>query len=95
MFKLDKFLHGKACGLTADPFIRKYRLNYDQDHFLVLACDGLWDVFPYQDASDYVLSQLLLTNDPGQAARSLVEEALRKGSIDNITALVITWKDFV
>eukprot|EP00934_Nitzschia_sp_Nitz4_P004749 Nitzschia sp. Nitz4//scaffold328_size19456//7898//9144//NITZ4_008720-RA/size19456-processed-gene-0.21-mRNA-1//-1//CDS//3329547971//4739//frame0 len=53
--------------------------------FVICACDGLWDVFEDQDAVDFVWEH---RHEPDFAAKRLVEEALRKGSTDNISVLV-------
>lgn len=52
----------------------------------VLICsDGLTD-----ELSDPLIAALLLTNDdPGQAARALVDAAVRSGGRDNVTAVVV------
>lgn len=54
---------------------------------LVLACDGLWDVIQDQEAIDLALS---FTGDKGDTAQFLVEEAMRRGSSDNIS-VVVAW----
>mmetsp|Transcript_92538 Transcript_92538/g.188396 ORF Transcript_92538/g.188396 Transcript_92538/m.188396 type:complete len:386 (-) Transcript_92538:2127-3284(-) len=53
--------------------------------FIVLACDGLWDVFRDQEAVDFVLERI---DEKELVAKYLVEEALRRGSTDNITVSV-------
>ena len=50
-----------------------------------LACDGLWDVFRDQEAVDFVLDRIA---EKELVAKYLVEEALKKGSTDNITVSV-------
>jgi protein phosphatase PTC1 len=39
--------------VTADPYIVKYRLS-DEDDFLLLACDGVFDVYQDQDLVDTI-----------------------------------------
>mmetsp|Transcript_17786 Transcript_17786/g.36866 ORF Transcript_17786/g.36866 Transcript_17786/m.36866 type:complete len:363 (+) Transcript_17786:190-1278(+) len=53
--------------------------------FIILACDGLWDVFRDQEAVDFVLDRIA---EKELVAKYLVEEALKKGSTDNITVSV-------
>ena len=53
--------------------------------FLILASDGLWDVVSNQDAVAMIQS----TEDPELATKRLTEETYRKGSVDNITCVVV------
>lgn len=53
--------------------------------FIIAACDGLWDVFEDQEAVDFVLERI---EEKELAAKYLVEEALKRGSTDNITVSV-------
>ena len=53
--------------------------------FLIVGCDGLWDVMQDQDAVDFVLERLA---EKELVAKFLVEEALKRGSTDNITVSV-------
>ena len=57
------------------------------DKFLILACDGLWDVLSNQDAADFILD-LENVEYKGNYAKALAEHALEKGSMDNITVIV-------
>jgi protein phosphatase 2C family protein 2/3 len=79
---------GKVGPLTVDPEVEKTRLTED-DEFLILACDGLWDVFSSQNAIDVARSSLRQHNDPAIAARELAEEALRRDSSDNVSVVCV------
>ena len=61
------------------------------DDFLVLACDGLWDVLSNGRCCELVRASLKGGNDPGAAAAALCCEALRLGSTDNVSALCVTF----
>ena len=50
-----------------------------------LACDGLWDVIRDQEAVNFVLDRI---GERELVAKYLVEEALKRGSADNITVSV-------
>ena len=56
--------------------------------FLVVACDGLWDVMEDQEAVDMVRKFVVEDTREKEVARYLVDEALRRGSTDNITVIV-------
>lgn len=60
-----------------------------QDEFLILACDGVWDVFTNQQAVDIVRASLQQKPDPKFAAKQLAQAAYDTGSMDNISVLVV------
>ena len=60
------------------------------DEFLLLACDGLWDVMDPDDAVRIIRSLLFQKKWPAKkAAARLVEIAIHLGSSDNITVIAI------
>jgi len=59
--------------------------------FLILACDGLWDVMEDQKACDYVRH----CRDPREAAVKLRDWAYDERSKDNISVVVIWFPGFV
>lgn len=83
-----KLPFGSASPLIADPDVQQLMLTKD-DEFLILGCDGIWDVISSQCAVSLVRRGLRRHNDPQQCARELVMEATRLNSSDNLTAIVI------
>lgn len=61
----------------------------EQDEFLVLACDGVWDVCTDQAIVDLVRD----IEDPIEASQEVVRHALFQGSTDNITCMVVRLRD--
>jgi serine/threonine protein phosphatase PrpC len=55
--------------------------------FVILACDGLWDVLDDQHAVDFVLGYKGYKAD---VSKLLINEALRRGTTDNVT-VVVAW----
>lgn len=53
---------------------------------------GVWDVLGYQDVVDYVRENLKKEKDPQKVSEMLCQLALDKGSTDNITALIVTFR---
>jgi serine/threonine protein phosphatase PrpC len=72
----------------------------EEDDFVILATDGLWDVMSSADAVGFVhalVKQAVKEQDEVTAdemASLLVEEALRRGSYDNITVIVVWLRDY-
>jgi len=68
------------------------------DEFVVMATDGLFDVFASQDVVNFihgVLEETALDTQEKRnetrknMARTVVEEALRRGTYDNVTVLIL------
>ncbi len=76
--------------IIADPEMFSLVLT-PLDSFLVLACDGVWDVMNNQQVVDCVKKHVHM-GDPEEAARQLAKEAYRRGSTDNISAIVVFFK---
>ncbi|XP_059317833.1 probable protein phosphatase 2C 49 [Lycium ferocissimum] len=84
-----KLPFGSASPLTAEPEVKQTLLTED-DEFMILGCDGIWDVMSNQEAVNVVRHELRLHNDPQQSARELVNQALCKDDTDdNLTAIVV------
>jgi len=73
--------------VIAEPFLSSFRIGSDTE-FLILACDGVWDVLSDQDAVDLVASHIH-QHGPERSAGLLRDYAFMYGSMDNISALVI------
>lgn len=58
---------GKPPLVVSDPEIRMQKLTAD-DEFLLLACDGLFDVFTSQEAVDFIRRRLAAM-PPGKQVR--------------------------
>jgi len=57
----------------------------EEDEFLILACDGLWDVAGDQQAVDLIRE----IPDAQEASKILLSYALNKSTTDNVTILVV------
>lgn len=67
------------------PFTTETVLIPNEDEFIILACDGLWDVCTDQQAVDICRN----IYDPHIASRKLIDYAISQSSTDNITSMVI------
>ncbi|CAH2073193.1 unnamed protein product [Thlaspi arvense] len=70
--------------VVADPEIQEEKID-DSLEFLILASDGLWDVFSNEEA----VAMVKEVEDPEESAKKLVREAIKRGSADNITCVVV------
>lgn len=74
--------------LIAEPELMTTKLT-EEDEFLIIGCDGVWDVFMSQNAVDFARRRLQEHNDPVMCSKELVEEAIKRKSGDNVTAVVV------
>ncbi|KAF2102762.1 PP2C-domain-containing protein [Rhizodiscina lignyota] len=71
--------------VTGHPYTTETVIQPEQDEFLILACDGLWDVCSDQEAVDLVRNE----QDPQTASKRLVEHALARFSTDNLSCMIV------
>nr|AFK34786.1 unknown [Lotus japonicus] len=83
-----KLPKGAPSPLIAEPEFRQMVLTED-DEFLIIGCDGIWDVMSSQHAVSLVRKGLRRHDDPERCARDLVMEALRLNTFDNLTVIIV------
>ncbi|EHL00548.1 putative protein phosphatase 2C like protein [Glarea lozoyensis 74030] len=71
--------------VTGHPYTTETVIQPDIDEFIILACDGLWDVCSDQEAVDLIREN----QDPSAASKHLVEHALARFSTDNLSCMVV------
>ncbi|KAF2140718.1 uncharacterized protein K452DRAFT_299439 [Aplosporella prunicola CBS 121167] len=71
--------------VTGHPYTTETVIQPDQDEFIILACDGLWDVCSDQEAVDLVRN----IADPQAASKHLVDHALARFSTDNLSCMIV------
>jgi serine/threonine protein phosphatase PrpC len=85
--------------VSGTPDVFHHVIREDDDSFALLATDGLFDVMSSAEAVSFV-NDLLGRTPPEDrhgirrdVARHLVEEAIRRGTCDNVTVLVVWFDD--
>jgi len=77
----------KSYGVIVDPHITKIELT-DDDLYLIIASDGLWDAI-----KDEECRRLCETNNNTmEICKNFVVESLKRGSQDNISCFIISFK---
>lgn len=56
---------------------------------MIIASDGVWEVFSCQHACHFIGQQLMSHGDVDLAAMNLVKRSIRIGSTDNVSAIVV------
>jgi serine/threonine protein phosphatase PrpC len=59
--------------------------------FVILACDGLWDVFDDQEAVNFVRKRLSVTRNVEKTAQELVQKAIKRGTQDNTSVVIVVF----
>lgn len=99
-FRVKDLSVSRAFGdLDAQPFVShrgelfKYKLN-KKTKFIIMACDGLWDVMSNQEAVNFVLEHAYdekfekITCEKN-ISKLLANYGLERGSTDNISVIII------
>lgn len=82
----------KAQKVIPQPEFVVYPRDSRRDQFVILACDGIWDVATNEECADFV--QNLLDegeNDLGLICEEALDSCLEKNSRDNMTIAVVAF----
>jgi serine/threonine protein phosphatase PrpC/Leucine-rich repeat (LRR) protein len=79
--------------ITSEPYIESFELK-QQDEFIVIACDGVWDVHSDQFTVELVDQVVQREQDYVlfRAAQTVVDTAIANHSRDNISAIIVKLK---
>ena len=95
--KVEKF-GGKKNVVVATPDIVEFELN-DQYNFLVIACDGVYDVLSNMEILECIKIVLKINKNKkrkinelcGDCASMIMKSSLAKGSFDNVSCIVVAF----
>jgi serine/threonine protein phosphatase PrpC len=90
-FKLNEIKGLNEQKVSSEPEIMVYPRNNHVDEFLVIGCDGIWDVLDNNECAKLV-QQLYRENpvDLGKICEDILDVCLKKDSRDNMTVSVLT-----
>jgi len=90
-FKQNLDVDADKQAVIALPEVTKTSRSAD-DQFLIVACDGLWDVFTSEAAVEFVRNEIS-SGKRSEVAKKLVDESINVlRSTDNVTAVVLFLK---
>uniref|UniRef100_A0A915BBU8 PPM-type phosphatase domain-containing protein n=1 Tax=Parascaris univalens TaxID=6257 RepID=A0A915BBU8_PARUN len=75
--------------VSPEPDVYTIPRNPEVDEFLLLACDGIYDVMDNAELCDFVQSRLRITDDLSNVANQILDACLSKGSRDNMTVILV------
>lgn len=77
--------------VSPEPEIFVEKRENEKDEFLVLACDGVWDVMSNDELCDFIRSRLLVTDNLTSICNEVIDTCLYKGSRDNMSIVLVTF----
>ncbi|KER29864.1 hypothetical protein T265_03563 [Opisthorchis viverrini] len=75
--------------VSPEPDVRVVERKPDRDQVLVLACDGIRDVFENDALVTYVLQRPRCVPNLDEVCKEILDTSLHKGSEDNTSVLLI------
>ena len=83
---------GEKCrGLICRPDVSEFPLTADAE-FLAMGSDGIFEKMTTKEAGQIVRRKLRATGDARAAAEDLVQSALKRNGSDNLSAVVVLFK---
>lgn len=95
-FKQNKFLSAEKQIVTANPDVNTVELC-DDDDFVVLACDGIWDCMSSQQLVDFIHEQLKSESKLSTICERVFDKCLAPSTstgegCDNMTMILVQFK---
>ncbi|VDO67718.1 unnamed protein product [Heligmosomoides polygyrus] len=78
--------------VSPEPDVYVLERQKDKDEFLVVACDGIYDVMENEELCRFVESRLHVCDDLNQVCNDVLDACLSKGSRDNMTMIVVCFE---
>ena len=90
VYKTTENLKNLQQKVIAAPDLTVYPRNHLGDEFIVLACDGVWDVASNKECSNFIQSMLSHgETDLSSICEEAIDTCLERNSRDNITLLMV------
>ncbi|CAM9476973.1 unnamed protein product [Ectocarpus fasciculatus] len=91
-FKSDPKLPLERQMVVCDPEVTVIKRS-DEDEFVIMACDGVWDVMGNDEACFFLRKSIQEGNrDLGRILEEMEDACLAKQSMDNMSVLIIAFK---
>jgi len=83
-FSFFHHLSNLSIKVSPEPeFYYKIR-EHEKDEFLVLACDGVWDVMTNEDICQFISARMKITEDLEQITNDVIDTCLHKVVFQNV-----------
>lgn len=77
--------------VSPEPEVYAQERDPPADEFLVLACDGIWDVMTNEELCDFVRDRMRLTDNLETVCSYVIDTCLSKGSRDNMSIVIVAF----
>lgn len=77
-YKMDFSIDAAEQLVSPEPEISVISRDDDVDEFIVIGCDGIWDVMTNEEVGDYIRSRMLLSGDLKLICSELLDTCLAK-----------------
>jgi protein phosphatase 2C family protein 2/3 len=95
-FKRRPFIPWEEQAVTCVPDVVSSPIHRDVDEFIIIACDGIWDVMSNEAVISFVRTRLLRGVAPGSVCEMLMEACLSNSPFglgcDNMSVIIILLK---
>ncbi|KAL3269981.1 hypothetical protein HHI36_009036 [Cryptolaemus montrouzieri] len=98
-YKLNTELGPREQMITALPDIKTLELNLEEDEFMILACDGIWNFMSSQEVVDFIRPKIQENREKlSSICEELFDHCLAPNTMgdgtgcDNMTAIIIQFK---
>lgn len=68
--------------------------NKASDNYILVACDGIYDVMANEEIAEFCTDRLMSINDQSSVPGTLLDLCLHKGSRDNMSAIIVSLDKF-
>lgn len=79
----------KKQKVSVEPDFMVYPRRRDQDEFIIVACDGIWDVFSNEEVGTKTRALAKFGADDKTIAEFLIDDALVRNSRDNMSVICV------
>lgn len=90
-FKLRTDLPPDKQQVTCAPDVTIQPRNLEVDQFLILACDGIWDVMTNEEIAEFISTELQYEEDINEVTSNVIDYCLEKGSRDNMSVILVVF----
>ena len=76
----------KSFGVKCDPYFHQIQIDLNEkNQFLIIACDGVWDVMDEDD----IRQLIMFCNNSEELCKQIIKGAMKRGAWDNLSVFVV------